>query len=503
MRSVHFITGALLSFSVSSGDHNTPSPPPPPPPSIPPSIERLLFTTTSPGSSTWSNPFAGWFSAGSTVLSGDGKRDAYDTVTATMFKFEIGGETATFSVPTPTTMLNIVHYADLTSSSWNSGSTTWNNGHASYTFDSRSSTTYFPSSTLRIGVGDGGYDTWDWALFMFESGNSGGDFEGNSARALGSESYTYTYYYDCSGCTISIYAFEYIVPPASPSPPLPPAPPMLPPTPPTPPPPPPPWWMPTATTIITTAVVAAGDVSDFTLDVQLGLRERVAWEVGVATSAVTLTISEASVLLTFQIAVSTPGDADAATAVLSEKLTDEHSATLFLAVPVMSIETMPTALDVFPPAPPGQLNQSPSAPFPFPTWLIGPVCAGVFAVLLICRIQAAKVRRQQMASRGLRPTGQSSAAVAHCSTTSSSSSSSSSSQAWAVPVDPPMRPSQVVTTTTTAVVGVPMPMNGMPANAGWGGYGSMGQPVHAIAVPVGEAEMGQLPVALGYQVQAM
>lgn len=203
-------------------------------------MEELLFTTTSPNGAAFDNGFNGWFAAGNTVSSGNGKRAAYDSAVASSFRFEVNGESAVFSVPTPTTMLGVVQGAGLTTSSSNTGgsTSTWINGHASYTFDTRSSTLYFPSPTLRIGVGDGSSgDAADWAVFMFESGNAGGDFNGNSAKALGSEDETYTY--PCGGgCTISIYTHQHM-PPSPPTPPPTPPPPPSPPPQPSPPPMPP------------------------------------------------------------------------------------------------------------------------------------------------------------------------------------------------------------------------------------------------------------------------
>ena len=155
-------------------------------PAVPPG---LLFTTSAPGASTYNNQFGGWFNAGSTVSTGDGKYAAYDSLVASSFRFDIGGETATFSVATPTTMLGLVNAAGLTGSPTNTGSGAWIAGLASYSFDTRSSTSAsgpFPSATLRVGVGDTHGDSADWGLFMFESGSQT-DFLGDNVKALGSE----------------------------------------------------------------------------------------------------------------------------------------------------------------------------------------------------------------------------------------------------------------------------------------------------------------------------
>jgi hypothetical protein len=67
--------------------------------------------------------------------------------------------------------------------------------------------------------------------------------------------------------------------------------------------------LPPTVSTLTTAVIAAGDVSDFTPSVQIGMRQAVADEVGVPIAAVTLTVEAASVLLTFEVVL--PADVDA------------------------------------------------------------------------------------------------------------------------------------------------------------------------------------------------
>jgi len=42
------------------------------------------------------------------------------------------------------------------------------------------------SPVLRISVGDGKADLFDWALFMLPTGNADGDFQSNDAYAFGS-----------------------------------------------------------------------------------------------------------------------------------------------------------------------------------------------------------------------------------------------------------------------------------------------------------------------------
>ena len=46
------------------------------------------------------------------------------------------------------------------------------------------------SSALRIGVGDGGNDAYDWALLMPLRGNGGGDFSSSNVWAFGGEGRT-------------------------------------------------------------------------------------------------------------------------------------------------------------------------------------------------------------------------------------------------------------------------------------------------------------------------
>ena len=46
------------------------------------------------------------------------------------------------------------------------------------------------SSVLRIGVGDGGSDSHDWALLMPLSGNGNGDYNGANVWAFGGEDET-------------------------------------------------------------------------------------------------------------------------------------------------------------------------------------------------------------------------------------------------------------------------------------------------------------------------
>jgi secreted trypsin-like serine protease len=142
-------------------------------------------------------------------------------------------------------------------------------------------------------------------------------------------------------------------------------PPTPPPSPPTPPPSPPP--SPTAAIYtITISAVALGEVSDFTLDVQDAMREKVAAEVGVPIGAVSLTVSAASVLLVFTINVPASIDASTALSSLESQLASPSAASSFLstgsyAVTITSIPSAPAVVDAVVHHPP-PLTPPPSSP---------------------------------------------------------------------------------------------------------------------------------------------
>ena len=92
------------------------------------------------------------------------------------------------------TLLSIVQGC-MGSNSKNTGSSAWNAGLCSNVGTRTSSSgssfgSFSLSSVLRIGVGNGGSDSYDWALLMPLSGNGDGDYRGNSAWAFGGEDYT-------------------------------------------------------------------------------------------------------------------------------------------------------------------------------------------------------------------------------------------------------------------------------------------------------------------------
>jgi hypothetical protein len=143
------------------------------------------------------------------------------------------------------------------------------------------------------------------------------------------------------------------LPPISPTPSSPPLPQQ-----PTPPPPSPLLKLPATAATITVAVVAAGSISDFTPNVQLGLRAKVAAEVGVTTDAVVLTVSAASVILTFDIALPASIEPLTAIAALDARLSSTGAASAFLsstsvAVNVESVHEVPALRSAAPPSPSG------------------------------------------------------------------------------------------------------------------------------------------------------
>lgn len=92
-------------------------------------------------------------------------------------------------------------------------------------------------------------------------------------------------------------------------------------------------------------VVVAGDVSDFTDTVKNALRQKVATEVGVSTSKVTLTVEAASVRLAFTILTMDPtGAVNTLTTALGNGASDASTflSTSSLSVTVEAIEVDPS-----------------------------------------------------------------------------------------------------------------------------------------------------------------
>ena len=77
--------------------------------------------------------------------------------------------------------------------------------------------------------------------------------------------------------------------------------------------------------VLRMAIVAAGEVADFTPEIQRTLRTTIAEEVGVPTAAVSLSINSASVLLSFEIALT--ATAVASNPIPVEALLQAHFAT--------------------------------------------------------------------------------------------------------------------------------------------------------------------------------
>ena len=159
---------------------------------IPGTLSTTLFEATG-STSTYKNQWTYWFTSGSTVSSGYGKRSAYDSTAISELMFEdAAGKYARYSLTssyTGRTLLSIVQGCLGTSPPSNTGSSTWTNGHCTVGTLTGSSGLSGVTS-LRIGVGDGSADSADWALFMPLSGNGGGDYMGRSTWAFGGESRT-------------------------------------------------------------------------------------------------------------------------------------------------------------------------------------------------------------------------------------------------------------------------------------------------------------------------
>ena len=146
-------------------------------------------------SSSFRNSWQGWYSAGSTVNFGSGKRKEYNTLVVSRLRFsDKSGRFVEYDLNdgyAGRTLLSIVQGC-MGSNRRNTGSSDWKAGLCRNVGTLRSSSASFGrfsvSPTLRIGVGDGGSDSSDWALLMPLQGNANGDFNGNNAWAFGGES---------------------------------------------------------------------------------------------------------------------------------------------------------------------------------------------------------------------------------------------------------------------------------------------------------------------------
>ena len=117
-------------------------------------------------------------------------------------------------------------------------------------------------------------------------------------------------------------------------------------------------------TPVTMSVVVAGDVSDFTLTMQEDIKEKVANEVGVSATDVSLLITPGSARLSFEIRTPSSSAADAAVSTLTTALATPTAASTFLSttsapVTVETIETAPVKVTESPPPSP-----APTVAFP-------------------------------------------------------------------------------------------------------------------------------------------
>ena len=124
-------------------------------------------------------------------------------------------------------------------------------------------------------------------------------------------------------------------------------------------------------TVVKMGFVVQGDVSDFTPTVKGELTTKVATVVGVDASAVTLTVTSASVKLEFAIELPDEGAATAAVSTLAAKVADESAASSFLStasmtIVVESILVAPAVVDssASPSPPPPPPSPAPAGPPP-------------------------------------------------------------------------------------------------------------------------------------------
>ena len=156
----------------------------------------VLFQASG-SSGSFRNTWTGWYGAGSTVSSGSGKRAAYDTMP--IFNLRLSDSSGSFveyklnDGYAGRTLLSIVQGC-MGSNRRSTGGSAWRAGLCSNvstrTSYSGSFGSFSLSSVLRIGVGDGGSDSYDWALLMPLSGNANGDYNGRMAWVFGGEDET-------------------------------------------------------------------------------------------------------------------------------------------------------------------------------------------------------------------------------------------------------------------------------------------------------------------------
>ena len=158
----------------------------------------LSLFQASGSSSSFKNTWTGWYAAGSTVSSGSGKRAAYDQLPITNLRLsDSSGRFVEYKLNkgyAGRTLLSIVQGC-MGSNRRSTGGSGWRNGLCSNvgTRTSSSSGSFTGgslSSVLRIGVGDGSSDSYDWALLMPLTGNGNGDYDGHNVWAFGGEDET-------------------------------------------------------------------------------------------------------------------------------------------------------------------------------------------------------------------------------------------------------------------------------------------------------------------------
>ena len=158
--------------------------------------QALLFSALG-SSSRFQNTWGGWYSAGSTVNSGEGKRVAYDVLPVSNLRFsDSTGRFVEYKLNkryAGRTLLSIVQGC-MGSNRQSTSSSAWGAGLCSDVGARTSSSGSFGwfslSEVLRIGVGDEQNDGDDWALFMPLDGNADGDFSGSSVWVFGGEDQT-------------------------------------------------------------------------------------------------------------------------------------------------------------------------------------------------------------------------------------------------------------------------------------------------------------------------
>merc|ERR1719394_1907283 len=91
-----------------------------------PGADVLLFEITQKTPGTFSNSYAYWWQAGSTVSSGAGKRAAYDTTAVSEIKFVMStGAEARYNLQQCDTMVNIMSAFGLSPASSNNNTGKW------------------------------------------------------------------------------------------------------------------------------------------------------------------------------------------------------------------------------------------------------------------------------------------------------------------------------------------------------------------------------------------